>query len=558
MFSNTHATEAAARPRRLALPGTCRSPQVKKIDPYKGGFRRDGSAGKERDGSVGPGNKSQPKTKFGEPAKLPPGQNVKAVPGKNLPPKPEFKKKPTPAATGSAKAEARPSEEAAQQEEASMSRKSESTIKEHQSTRQSEQPEKPSKKPTTDPTLYKLLDRIKTLTEQHQTAQREKAKLELKLQGLEPPQVLAEESRWPLARDTILKRELLRLSLENYKLRTSLRVNERFGELIISLGKEFKQMIERGMAFTAESCREASNPSELIGDLMSLLIRLDGSLQAVHRDYQMLREEAGSQNAKEWDCGFSKTDIHSQQELVSEVCSVLLDFEGRICEKITRLENKLLLSDYSEGDRLLREALIEESQFLLTKGLLLNNFVAGKATSSEFKKRIKAVSMLNIEDSLTKFERHLRENLSRISGGAVGREEIHSLVLHDSEAIKAKYLESRSSESLVKIGCMLSHLEHLDKSLKNSQDARTVQKRMEYFVQKLRSDFADPTFELFNYLDRMGITHEIYLAYRQRLIYNYNLLLSPSAEGDNLLLYASELLKAALEFFTRQQAIVSI
>lgn len=521
-----------------------------KIEPYKNGFRGDGSRDRNIQGK-------EENVKFGEPAKLPIKQNIKEIGKPQAPAKPDFKKKPpVPNHPINVTKKQKPTilEDSSHKQEQSITTDSTSKKSIENTNNTYVQP----KKQSADPTLYKLLDRIKQLTESNQTLQKEKSKLELKLQTLEAPLILEENLEWSLRRDKMIKHELMRLRIENYKLKSSMKVNERFGELIVSLSRDFNSMIDRMMEFTEETCKsQAANPNELIGDIASMLIRLNNNTQSINRDFLILKEENGSRNAREWDCAFSQTDIHSEQELAQSLCTILMDFEGKIQEKIRKIEKKVNDGTYSSEDEILKQSLIEECQLVLNKAILVNNFSASKSSAGEFKKRLKAVQRLNIEDSLVPLKNRIMENVEIMRVTACTHETIRNLVTMESESVKSKLVEARSSDAILRIGCLLSYIEHISKVAQCAQDAMAIRSKMDYFIQRVKSDLSDPIFELFNFLDRQGLSHEVYLAYRQKLIYNLNLVVSTIHREDNLIVYADSILAEVTAYLCKNPPLSS-
>lgn len=400
------------------------------------------------------------------------------------------------------------------------------------------QTSKPSIMPqvtTIDPAIHKLAEKNKRLVETIARLQQEKSQLEVQLSTQASLADSQNNEHWSLSRDKLIKTELLRTKMENHKLRSSTKNNERFGELLISCAKDVDNLAEKALAVLEAGAREARLATEVLAEVIVSVNKIASSLAGARRDYENLWYEGGSQGNKQWDGQFGESDAHSLGKLFAEIAETLFDYEGKLVDKISRIDNSPL-SDVSEINTL-RDTLVDEAQALLKKSLQLTSYHPSHKNVQEFKKKLKPITELSVTPLLARLEAKLSDNirLTQDSSPVV----IKAIVEQEVKALKGA---ERTSQLLAKIAIQMTFLEIYRKGAINDQLVADLKEKVDYFIREFTSGVAQPVYDLLNHLERQQFGGTVFFALRETLIRNIGAISNPIYSVNPLKGYVEELL----------------
>ena len=366
-----------------------------------------------------------------------------------------------------------------------------------------------------DAQVYKLLDMTKRLTETNAKLSQENSFLKAEIgQFRANLPLMVQDEDWSKQRDRILKDELLRLRAENYKLRSSSQLNERFGDLLSRLARDSELYCNQCLeAVEAEEGSE-KKAFEVLSDVTSCVFKLNTSLQSCCRDYTNLKEEQGTLNTREWDCSFGKAEVHSTQQMTDKVCRTLLELETSYADAL----NQLKMVDVIENNILksFRQLIVESSKALLEKSMILNSFSPTKKTYLELKKKLKGLNGLNISEELSNLQTKHSENIQNFSNLDA---ELHArLMSSDLESFFKHMTGSDPKLSICRMSGMLLSLDKICASNKQIKKTEAIEAKLSVYLKQFDRSIAEWVRELINFLDRTGLCHEVYLGYRHKIL----------------------------------------
>lgn len=375
--------------------------------------------------------------------------------------------------------------------------------------------DKPVRHQAIDAQVYKLMDKVKRLTENNGKLTQENCQMKAELGQFKANLPLFVQSvDWSKERDRVLKGELLRLRAENYKLRSSSQLNERFGELLSKVARDCEMHSNQCLQAVQEGGESEKRAMEVLTDVMSGLFRLSSSLQNSCRDYTSLREEQGMLNTREWDCNFGNAEVHSTQVMTEKVCSILLDLETTFAESLAKLPMK----DLEENGILksYHQLVIESSRALIEKSITLSCFIPTKKTHLELKKKLKGLSTLNLADAVARVESKVAENIDQFSNLTA---DLHAkLMSADLEAFFKLRSQSDPQLALCRMSGMILSLDKICTTNKIIKKTEAIEAKLGVYLKRFDQDIGEWVRELINFLDRTGLCYEVYLGYRHKIL----------------------------------------
>lgn len=385
-------------------------------------------------------------------------------------------------------------------------------------------------KPRLDPQIPKLLEKVKKLTDLNAKLANEKSTLEAEVALLRNTEsLIGEGTTWSEKRDRAIKAEMLRLRAENYRLRSSVQLNDRFGELISRAALDSEAYAKKCLELLQGNDVDEYKASMALGDIMNHVFRLNSILKNAQTDFFRLKEERGAKNTELWDNNFSSSEVHSTQNLTENVLQVLLDQESTFFSSLEVLKMK----EFSEGTemKILHDIITASCQALLSKSLLLSSYFPTKKSSTEIKKKLKVLSGLNFSQKIIKLESNLKENMKNfeivddLAGPNFLKADLYSLCKLDSSETP----EAATS----RISCLLTVMTNLIETSKTRKMAEKLQEITERCLGNFDQAIGAPIRELINFLDRTGFCHEVYLGYRYRLLSAVDSILAHNNTDEN-------------------------
>lgn len=396
-----------------------------------------------------------------------------------------------------------------------------------------------------DPQIPKLLEKLKKLTDQCSKLSQEKTKLEGELfQMRNNHELRAEPGSWSEMRDRAIKGELLRLRSENYRLRSSVKLNDRFGELISRAALDSEVSAAKCLDAIQTAEKDEMKASAVLIEVMNHVFRLNSSLKSTETDFLKLNEEKGTKNTELWDNSFASSEVHSTENLTAKVLEVLLDQESATFSCLEGLNLKEIADQ--DQTKPLHDIILAASRSLLSKSIILSSFVPSKKSSAEIRKKLKAVSNLNFAEKARKIEENLKENMKNIPILDDLKGSIFLKV--DLDALCSLESAETAESAISRISCLLTVLSNLIKYTKLEKMAQKLEDLSEKFLYKFDQIIASPTRELINFLDRTGFSHEVYLGYRYRLLSTLESIFeNESQDGNGWILHLQSLKETSKE-----------
>lgn len=373
------------------------------------------------------------------------------------------------------------------------------------------------KLPALDSQMYKLFDKIRKLTESNSKLTQEATKLRAELlQAKQSAPLLEGETKsWNVVRDRQLKSELLRLRAENYKLKSSLQLNDRFGEVVSRLARDSESICDACVEATRLEEDSDRLAIEVLSDVMSKIIKMNSTLQSAHRDYLDLKGEQGVATSRDWDCNFAQSDAHSVQLLTERVCGILFDLETENSsilnsEKMKEIKDAGIIKEF-------HDSIVKSSQALLAKSFILMNFSASKKSTLELKKKMKTISTLDVGSQIVQLEKKLQENLKNFPEIQDGLDQ--KLMTADLQSFFSMRAGKDDPQlSLYRMSGMLIALDFVCKTQKLNKRLVVLEEKLESYLARIDSAIAESVREMINFLDRTGFSHEVYLGYRYKVL----------------------------------------